>query len=126
MEQSPKKILVIDDDQAIRDLYKEILTTEGFAVDTMKDGQEGYFAILNGGYDLILLDILIPKMDGIAILEKLQSEKPQKPNGPILILSNLGQETFTEKGLTLGAKECLTKSNYTPDQILAKVKKYLS
>lgn len=120
-----KKILIVDDDQNLREIYTDILTKEGYSIDQAKDGEEGYYALSRGGYDLILLDLILPKMDGLMILQKLRSEAPLKPNGPIIILSNIGQSTLNEKVLTLGAKESITKSDYTPDQIVAKVKNYL-
>src|SRR3990167_5866710 len=86
-----KRILVVEDERYLRELYVEILKEEGYEVDWAADGEEGYQAMYNGGYDLVLLDIILPKMDGLKILKKLKHETPpQKPNGVIIVLSNLG------------------------------------
>src|SRR5687767_11016689 len=123
-DQSDKKrILVVEDDQYLRDLYVEILQNEGFAVDKAVDGEQGYMAMYNGGYDLVLLDIMLPKMDGLHILEKITKETPpMKPNGPVVILSNLGQDAAIAQGVALGARGYLIKSDHTPDQVIVKVK----
>lgn len=122
-----KRILVVEDERYLRELYIEILQTEGYEVDCAADGEEGYQALYNGGYDLVLLDIILPKMDGLKILQKLARETPpKKPNGAIIILSNLGQDTFITEGVALGARGYMIKSDYTPDQIIAEVKNYLA
>jgi DNA-binding response OmpR family regulator len=123
---SKKKILIIEDEKALSELYAEIFRLEGFDVDTASDGQEGYVAIYNGGYDLVLLDIILPKMDGLSVLEKIVKETPPlKNNGPIVILSNLSQDDTISKALTLGASGFMIKSDMTPDQIVSQVKNFL-
>ena len=66
-----QKILLVDDDQFIREIYEELLKKAGYEVDTAVDGKEGYEKILNGGYNLILLDVMLPFLDGIGILDEL-------------------------------------------------------
>jgi DNA-binding response OmpR family regulator len=122
-----KKLLVVEDDQYLRELYVEILQDEGFEVDYAVDGEEGYHKIYTGGYDLILLDIMLPKMDGLKILEKIKNETPSiKPNKTIVVLSNLGQENAVTDALSRGAKGYMIKSDFTPDQVINKVKEYLA
>lgn len=122
-----KKILVVEDDQYIRELYIDILLDEGYDVEHAVDGEEGYQKMHAGGYDLVLLDIMLPKMDGIKILEKLKNETPPvTPNGAIMVLSNLGQETIIANAVSLGARGYLIKSDHTPDQVILKVKEYLN
>lgn len=100
-----KKVLVIEDDQYIRELYIDILQDEGYDVDHAVDGEEGYTKMHAGGYDIVLLDIMLPKMDGIKILEKLKNETPPvTPNKAVLVLSNLGQETIIANAVSLGAQ----------------------
>ena len=126
-DQQKKKILVIEDDQYLRDLYVEILQMEGFDVEKAVDGEQGYMAMHNGGYDLVLLDIMLPKMDGLHILEKLVQETPPiRPNGPVVVLSNLGQDAAIAQAVSLGARGYMIKSDHTPDQVIAKVKEYLN
>ncbi len=125
--QMPKRILVVEDDEYLRDLYVEILKDEKFDVDCATNGIEGYGKMYEGGYDLVLLDIMLPQMDGLKILEKLTNETPPlKPNKKIVILSNLGQEAVISQALGLGASGYMIKSEHTPDQVIAKVKGYLS
>ena len=122
-----KKILVVEDDQFIRELYIDILQDEGYDVDHAVDGEEGYAKLHMGGFDLVLLDIMLPKIDGIKILEKLKNETPPvTPNKAILVLSNLGQETIIGNAIALGARGYLIKSDHTPDQVINKVKEYLA
>ncbi len=122
-----KKILVVEDDQFIRELYIDILQDEGYDVDHAVDGEEGYAKLHMGGFDLVLLDIMLPKIDGIKILEKLKNETPPvSPNKAILVLSNLGQETIIGNAIALGARGYLIKSDHTPDQVINKVKEYLA
>lgn len=121
-----KKILVVEDEVYLRDLYIEILKQEGYNVDSAAEGEEAFSKMKTGGYDLVLLDIMLPKMDGIQILKKLKEEKPEKPNKSVLLLTNLGQETIISEGVSLGVRGYLIKSDYTPDQLLAEVKKALN
>ena len=124
--QPAKKILVVEDDQYLRELYIDILEDEGYDVDHAVDGEEGYQKMHEGGYDLVLLDIMLPKIDGIKILEKLQKETPPvTPNKAIIVLSNLGQESVIANAVTLGARGYMIKSDFTPDQVISKVKEHL-
>lgn len=123
--QQPKKLLVIEDEDYLRDLYVEILKHEGYMVDQASDGEEGFEFLKKGGYDLVLLDIMLPKLDGFQILEKLQLDPPSTPNNVILILTNLGKEVNVARGITLGVRGYLTKTDNTPDQVVQEVKTYL-
>lgn len=121
----PGKILLIDDDQDARAIYGEFLTQSGFIVEFAVDGEEGLIKILDGGYDLILLDIMMPKIDGLSILKKLQ-ERPQSVyNGPIVVLSALDQEVVIKQALELGAKGYLPKANFNPKQALDKIAEFM-
>src|SRR4051812_36891440 len=119
MDNSTKKILVVEDEQYLRDLYVEILKTEGYQVDQASDGEEGFTAMHKGGYDLIMLDIMLPKMDGFQILEKLQTDKPLLPNNCVIVLTNLSKDANIARGISLGARGYMIKADYTPDQIIA-------
>lgn len=120
-----KKVLVIEDEEYLRDLYVEILCQEGYEVDMASDGEQGYVAMQKGGYDLVLLDIMLPRMDGFQILEKLRITPPSRPNLSVIILTNLGKEVNVAKGLSLGVSGYLIKTETTPDQIIQEVKGYL-
>lgn len=129
MDKTPapaKKILIVEDDEYLRDLYVDILEGEGFYVEHAADGDEGYKKIFQGGYDLVLLDIMLPQMNGLTILQKIHDETPpMKPNGMIVVLSNLGQETTVAKAISLGARGYMIKSDYAPNQVVYKIKEFL-
>lgn len=124
---TPGKILLVDDDPDTRDIYGEFLTAAGYEVDFAKDGQEGLAKILQGGYDLVLLDIMMPKIDGLGILKRLKeiSSNSLSYNGPIIVLSVLDQEYFVDQALKLGAKGFLPKSGLTPEEALDKIVEFL-
>ena len=123
--QFPGKILVIDDDQDIRDIYGEVLKDAGFELDFAADGEEAYKKISMGGYDVILLDIMMPKIDGIALLGKLKENPPSGYLGEIIIISQLNQPEVIKKALDLGAKGYIVKSSVTPDQVVARISEIL-
>ena len=120
-----QRILVVEDDQFLRDLYDDLLREEGYDVELAPDGQEGLDKILKGGYNLILLDIMLPKMDGLEILRQVKEKKPEQPNGPTVLLTNLGQDSIIKEGFNLGASGYLIKSAMNPDQVLSEVKVFL-
>lgn len=117
-----KKILLVEDDESLSELYCELLKQAGFKIDCAGDGEAGYAKALKGGYDVILLDIMLPKKDGISILEDLKKNKPKKENGPIVMLTNLSQEKIIKESIAAGAFCCLMKSSLTPKEILNLVK----
>ncbi len=121
---TPKRqILIVEDEQAICDLYKQLLEQEGYHVDVAHDGNEGYAKIYKGGYDLVLLDIMLPNIDGITILKKITNEQPpMKPNKAIVILTNVGQDLTIAKGMEFGIRGYMIKSDYTPPQFIKEVK----
>lgn len=120
-----QKILVVEDDQFLRELYDELLTDEGYSVETCEDGATGLEKMTQGGYDLVLLDIMLPKKDGLEILRELKTSPPKSPNGPVVLLTNLGQDAIIKEGFTLGASGYLIKSAMTPDQVLHEVRVFL-
>jgi CheY-like chemotaxis protein len=129
MDQSnatPKKIFIVEDDTLLRELYMDVLQAEGFSIDFAEDGQIAYEKLSQGGFDLVLLDIMLPKMDGIQILEKLKANPPAHPIKAILVLSNLGQESIIASAIDKGARGYMIKSDYTPDKFLSEVKRYIS
>ena len=119
------KILVVEDGIFLRDLYKQILEAEKYSVDVAVDGVQALNMLLKGGYSLVLLDIKLPKMDGLTVLEKLHEQAPQQANGPVFILTCDDAETSRLQGMKLGATKYLIKSNITPGQLVQEVKKTL-
>lgn len=121
-----ERILVVEDDQFLRDLYNELLREEGYEVDLASDGEEGLAKMQKGGYDLVLLDIMLPKVDGLEVMRRVNKQKPEKPNGSTVLLTNLGQDSIIKEGFNLGASGYLIKSAMNPDQVLSEVKVFLT
>ena len=123
--ETKKKILIIEDDTFTRDVYVEVLTDAGFQVTQASDGQVGLELARRGGFDLILLDMMLPKIDGLGILRGLKNEPPKISNGPIILLTNLSHDPVLKLAGDLGVSEFLIKSDIDPGQLVAKVKGYL-
>ena len=120
-----KRILIIEDDQLLREFYEELLLSEGFYVDAAADGEVGWQKIKDSNYDLILLDIILPKKDGLQILKDMQLLEPKR-FGKVVVLSNLGQDAIIKQCFDLGAVGYLIKSALNPDQVLTEVNSYLN
>lgn len=119
-----KKILMIEDDEFIRELYSRQVKNAGYSVEATASGKEGLELLEKNHYDLLMLDLNIPDVSGFQILEKLQ--KTPKENMLIMILSNVAQDEFVHEGLNLGASAFVIKSTYTPEQVVAEIKSLLS
>ncbi|MFC1727018.1 response regulator transcription factor [Patescibacteria group bacterium] len=119
------KILLIEDDQLNRELYAEILQDEGYQVEIATDGEEGYLKMKKGGFDLVLMDIMLPKIDGVNILRKLKEEKKLKGNKKIVLLTNLSEEALLSKGAEVKSYDYLVKSSVDPGQLISQVKDFL-
>lgn len=120
-----KKILIVEDDQFLREFYQELLQSEGYVIDAAVDGEMGEQKLMQGGYDLVLLDIMMPKKDGLQVLRDLKAKPPTAPNGPIVVLTNLGHDTIIKQCFDLGASGYLIKSALNPDQVIAEIHSHL-
>lgn len=120
-----QRILVIDDDLFIRELYSEVLKKGGFEADLAENGEEGLIKIHSGGYGLILLDMKMSPMDGLSVLEKLNEAGDKSKNGPIILLTNMELDDDVKKGMEKGALGHLVKADLTPDQLLEQISKFL-
>lgn len=125
MSEDKKRILVVEDDQFLREFYQELLTTEGFLVDIAADGDIASQKVHEGGFALVLLDIMLPKKDGLQILRDNKANPSQKGNGPIVMLTNLGQDAIIKTCFELGASGYIVKSAMNPDQVLTEIHNYL-
>lgn len=125
MDQTAKKILLVEDEDFIRELYSRQLTKAGFSVKSAVDGQSGLNTLKSEQFDLLLLDIMLPGMNGLQLLREF---KTQYPNAPMItiLLTNLGQEAVIKEGFELGAQAYLIKASYTPDQVVNEVKNALA
>jgi DNA-binding response OmpR family regulator len=119
-----KKILIVEDDKFLRELMVRKLKNEGYEVLEAIDGEEGLKKIKEIKPDLVLLDLILPGIDGFEVLNQ-KKEDPKIAKIPVIILSNLGQREDVERGLRLGAMDYLVKANFTPQEIIQKVKNIL-
>lgn len=115
-----KKILIVEDDLSIAELQKDYLEISGFEVDIYTDGVSGLNAIKENNYDLIILDVMLPKIDGFDILRIIQENK----DIPVLMVSAKKEEIDKIKGLTLGADDYITKP-FSPGELVARVKSHI-
>ena len=116
-----KKVLVIEDEEFLRKLIATKLVNSNYEVIEAVDGEGGLKKIKEAKPDIVLLDLILPGMDGFTFLEKIKDDSETK-GIPVIILSNLGQKEEIEKGLKLGAKDFLVKANLTPKDIVEKIK----
>lgn len=116
-----KKILIIEDEQSLVDLLVTKLQKEGYEVDFAYDGEAGFEKISTFKPDLILLDIVMPKMDGYEVLGKLKEEGNKIP---VVVISNSGQPVEIEKTIKLGAADHLIKTEFNPDDVHEMVQKF--
>ncbi len=119
-----KKILLVEDDPFLIDIYSTKLSEEGFQVFVARDGSQVLEMIRENEPNIIVLDIVLPNIDGWNILKKIKKE-PNLKEAKIIILSNLSQIEEVEKGIALGADKYLIKSDYTPSQVLEEIKELL-
>lgn len=121
--QLTKKILIIEDEIILSDLLTKKLKGLGFDVAQAFDGQEGLKKISEFFPDLILLDIVMPKLDGFQVMRKLKQDG--NISTPIIIISNSGQKVELDKALELGAKDFIIKAEINPEEVVEKINKYL-
>ena len=119
------KILVVDDDPFILDMYVIKFKEQGFQIDTATDGKMALDRIEAGKPDIVLLDVVMPKMDGFDVIKKIQESKTPRTY-KILFLTNFGQKEDVERGMQLGADGYIIKAHFTPSEVVAKVKELLS
>jgi len=118
------KVLVVEDDSLIVRLYQKVFTFEGYEFVSANGGEEGLIKAESEKPDVILLDIMMPKMDGLVVLEKLKANQNTK-NIPVVILTNLIDDSVCTKALSMGASGYLVKSELPNHQIVEEVKRFL-
>ena len=116
-------VLLVEDDPAVSEMYKLKLEMDGYTVSVAADGEEGLRFAQERRPHIIFLDVRLPKMDGMSVLEALRSDDKTR-HIPVLILSNYGEPPLIERGLRLGAREYLLKSQTTPAGVSAKTKNW--
>ncbi len=119
-----KKILIVEDDKFLRELIAKKLTKENYDTVEAIDGEEGVKKVKEEKPDLILLDLILPGIDGFEVLSRIK-EDPVLAQIPVIILSNLGQREDIDRGLGLGASDYLIKAHFTPGEIIEKIRAIL-
>lgn len=126
MPQTTKaRILIVEDDTFLAGIYANKFEREGFEVLLSVDGEHGLQTAQKEKPGVILLDVLLPKLDGFEVLEKLKAS-PATRGIPVVLLTNLGQKEDVDKGLKLGAADYLIKAHFMPAETVDKVKKVLA
>lgn len=122
-----KKIVMVEDDVAMREIVVHKLSTNGFTVKEAEDGQEGVDLIVNEKPDLVLLDLMLPEMDGFKVLETIRKHSdPKVAATPVIILSNLWSNKDILKTKALNVQAYLVKAYFTTEEILTKINEILS
>lgn len=124
MEKNKKKILIIEDEKFLLEMYQSRFEKEGYRVSTAIDGQHGLELAQKEKPDLIILDIVMPGMDGYEVIKNLKKNS-QTRKIIILVFSNLGQQEEINQGLKLGADDYIVKTDLTPSELINKVERML-
>lgn len=124
MAEAKGKILIIEDDRYISKMYQLKLSLEGYVVQVADNGRLGVDKVKEFMPDIILLDILMPELDGFEVLQIIKSDENTK-DIPVLIMSNLGQEDHIQKGMEMGAVGYIVKSQFTPSKVVETIKEII-
>lgn len=119
-------VLIVDDDDFLLEMYTLKFKEEGFSVEIAKTGKDAIQKVNTLVLDVILLDIVLPEMDGFEILQEIRSNKQKTPRPFIIMLTNLSQKDDTDRGMRLGADDYVVKAHFTPSEVVEKVKKLLA
>lgn len=120
----PKLVLLVEDDFYIRDLYQRAFKKAGYDISVAVDGQDGIEQTSNTKADIILLDIMMPKVTGVGVLKELKKEGSINKETPTFLISNLGQENIIREAFAIGADGYLLKSQLTPSEIIDEINRY--
>lgn len=118
------KILLVEDDPFLLSMYATKFELEKFQVISAEDGEIGLHLVKKTKPDIILLDILMPKMNGFEVLERLKKD-PETRKIPVILLTNLNQKDEIERGMSLGADDYLIKAHFMPSEVVEKIKKVI-
>jgi CheY-like chemotaxis protein len=127
MEDLKKTILIVEDEKDLLESYKELVTMGGYNVVAVSDGYEGldYLARNVGHVDLVLLDLMMPGVDGLEVLKSVQSDKEKYGDMPIIVLTNMSSELVIKDAFDLGASSYFVKSDLDYEGLLRELDKYL-
>ncbi len=119
-----KKILLVEDEEIMLTLLQRKLAKEGYQISVARDGEEGLRLMKESKPNLVLLDIVMPKLDGFEVLEKMKGDKDLNKI-PVIIISNSGQPVELDRAKALGVKDWLIKTEFDPNEVIEKVKKQI-
>ncbi len=119
-----RKILITEDDFFIRDIYSKVFSLSGYEVQVAVDGLEALEKIKTQPFDMILLDIMMPRMTGIDVLKNVRALETPAKNTPIFIITNLGQQNVIEEAFKLGMDGYIMKSQVSPQQIVDEINNF--
>ena len=114
------KILLVEDDGLMSRMYDRLFSFAGYEVEVAEDGEAGFVKAKEFLPDLILLDVMMPRMNGLEVIQKLK-EEPKTRNIIVVLLTNLGIQEKLDEAMQLGAAAVITKSNHQPDEIVEMV-----
>jgi len=120
-EQKKKKILLVEDDKFVSDLYVKVLGEAGYEMVSATDGEMALAKGEADDYDLVLLDIMLPKLTGLEVLKTYREEGKRTKNTPVYLLTNLGEENVAKEAFKLGADGYLLKAKYLPQQLVEEI-----
>ncbi len=119
-----KKILIVEDEEIVLGLLQKKLSQEGYEVSVARDGEEGLKKMMEIKPDLVLLDVVMPKMGGFEVMEEMQRDRELKKI-PVIVVSNSGQPVEIDKVRELGARDWLIKTEFDPQEVIDKVVKQI-
>lgn len=119
-----KKVLLVEDDIFVRDIYARELKKGDYEITLAEDGQIGVDKSTHEKYDLILLDIMLPKKTGIDVLRELRAAPEPYKSTPVYLLTNLGQGSIIKQAVDIGAQGYLLKARFLPSQVLESIDKF--
>ncbi len=120
-ESNTRYVVLIEDEEILSNILADKLRRMGYRVETAFDGEAGYELIEKSAPDLVLLDMMLPKLNGFGVLERLH-EAGKLPALPVIVISNSGQPVEIERAEKLGIRDYLVKLNFDPDEVLEKVR----
>ncbi len=123
-EEEKKHVLIIEDDFYIQDLYKDFLELAGYSIQVCNNGEEGYKLAVATQPSVILLDIMLPKINGIEVIRLLKNNNDTK-NIPIVLITNLGHQDIINAAITMGAQGYLLKVRCSPEQLVSTVAHFI-
>lgn len=119
------RVALIEDEEVLRDLYKREFQSVGYVLDGFANGEDGLVGVKQNKYDVILLDLMLPGVDGLEILKQIKQDDKTK-NIPVIILTNLGQDEVIKQGFNLGADGYLIKSSNSLKEVVEEVQNILN